>query len=216
MLGPIATGVALGGVEVGRSTTSGGGDRTERAGPDEVLVTGVSTIAVGAAVSIGLPSERAAMSTITAHMVSGRDVLAQVRHTDRLDHDPRVDARRTEAHREEARPERTRKVGGENVRGDVAKDVRGRSDPQVERALQRVDVERLDVHDTTTLVTPARAAAAAMQAQRTSCGRCLASSSGVTVSRTFSGVMAPAASEAARTLLSRSGGRWFARTSGVA
>src|SRR4051812_954937 len=105
---------------------------------------------------------------------------------------------------------------GENIRRDMAQDALRRPDTKVERAAERVDKERLDVHDTTTLVTPARAAAAAMHAHRTSCGRCFASSSGVTVSSTRSGVIAPAASEAASTLLRRSGGRWLASTSGVA
>jgi uncharacterized membrane protein len=62
----------------------------------------------------------------------------------------------------------------------------------------------------------ARAAAAAMHAHSTSCGRCFASSSGVTVSRTRSGVIDPAASEACSTFESSSGGRWLASTSGVA
>ena len=70
MLGPTATGVAFGGVEVCRSTTSGGGDRTERAGPEEVFATGVSTIAVGADASMGLPSERARDLGDHAHTIS--------------------------------------------------------------------------------------------------------------------------------------------------
>src|SRR6185312_15205337 len=97
-----------------------------------------------------------------------RDVLAQVRHADRLDHELGIDAWCTEACGQEASPERSREMCGEYVRGDVTKDVRRPSDPHLERATERGDIDRLDVHDTTTFVTPARAAAAAMQAHRTS------------------------------------------------
>src|ERR1044072_2093353 len=81
----------------------------------------------------------------------------------------------------------------EHVGRDVLEDVLGPRDPEVERARERVDEERFHVHGTTTFVSPARAAAAAMQAHRTSCGTCLARTSGVTVSSTRSGVIDPAA-----------------------
>ena len=150
MLGPTATGVAVGGViEVVRSTTSGGGDRTERAGPEDVLVTGDSTIGVGAAASIGWPSERA--RDLGEHAQISDDGTCSHRFgTPIVSTTSCASTRGAPRHAVSRRAHSGRgRCSREHVGRDVTEHVVGRPMPRSSADRQRVDEERLDVHDTT-------------------------------------------------------------------